>query len=132
MPRSEEAAAWFSAVYRAVQEVPHGKVTSYGHIATLLGYPERPRQVGICLKHLPSSTDQPEARYNSDTVPWQRVVNAKGVISPRNGGTARQEAVLVSEGVEVEHGSMGERSVDFAVCGWFPRRLPSDDAEDSE
>jgi len=29
---------WFSAVYRAVQEIPHGKVTSYGHIATLLGY----------------------------------------------------------------------------------------------
>jgi len=29
---------WFSAVYRAVQEIPYGKVTSYGHIATLLGY----------------------------------------------------------------------------------------------
>jgi methylated-DNA-protein-cysteine methyltransferase-like protein len=40
MPRSEEAAAWYSAVYRAVQEVPHGKVTSYGHIAMLLGYRE--------------------------------------------------------------------------------------------
>ena len=38
MPRSDEAAMWFSAVYKAVQEVPHGKVTSYGHIATLLGY----------------------------------------------------------------------------------------------
>ncbi|TKA49687.1 hypothetical protein B0A54_00355 [Friedmanniomyces endolithicus] len=33
MPRSDEAAAWFSAVYRAVQEIPPGKVTSYGHIA---------------------------------------------------------------------------------------------------
>lgn len=38
MPRSDEAAAWYSAVYRAVQEIPHGRVTSYGHIATLLGY----------------------------------------------------------------------------------------------
>lgn len=40
MPQSEEAAAWFAAVYQAVQEIPHGKVTSYGHIATLVGYRE--------------------------------------------------------------------------------------------
>jgi methylated-DNA-protein-cysteine methyltransferase-like protein len=38
MPQTEEAAAWFAAVYQAVQEIPHGKVTSYGHIATLIGY----------------------------------------------------------------------------------------------
>lgn len=37
MPRSEEAEAWYFAVYQAVQEIPHGKVTSYGHIAALLG-----------------------------------------------------------------------------------------------
>jgi methylated-DNA-protein-cysteine methyltransferase-like protein len=41
MPRSDEAAAWYTMVYRAVQEVPHGKVTSYGHIAMLLGYREQ-------------------------------------------------------------------------------------------
>jgi hypothetical protein len=41
------------------------------------------RQVGVALKHLPSATGQPNARYNSDTVPWQRVINSKGVISPR-------------------------------------------------
>jgi len=35
--RSDEAWAWYSAVYEAVQEIPHGKVTSYGHIARLLG-----------------------------------------------------------------------------------------------
>lgn len=37
MPRSEEAEAWSNAVYAAIQEVPYGKVTSYGHIALLLG-----------------------------------------------------------------------------------------------
>lgn len=37
MPRSDEAEWWFNAVYEAVQEVPYGKVTSYGHIARLLG-----------------------------------------------------------------------------------------------
>lgn len=40
MPRSEEAAMWYSAVYKAIQEVPYGRVTSYGHIATLLGHRE--------------------------------------------------------------------------------------------
>ena len=39
------------------------------------------RQVGVCLKHLPSpSEDKP---YHSGNVPWQRVINSKGGISPR-------------------------------------------------
>jgi O6-methylguanine-DNA--protein-cysteine methyltransferase len=37
MARSDEAAAFFAAVYLAVQEIPAGKVTSYGHIAKLVG-----------------------------------------------------------------------------------------------
>lgn len=37
-PQSEAAAAWFHAVYETVQQIPHGKVTSYGHIARLIGY----------------------------------------------------------------------------------------------
>ncbi|KAG9506650.1 hypothetical protein J7337_000183 [Fusarium musae] len=37
MPRSDEAQAFFHAVYSAVQEIPHGKVTTYGHIAMLVG-----------------------------------------------------------------------------------------------
>nr|OQO30953.1 hypothetical protein B0A51_01758 [Rachicladosporium sp. CCFEE 5018] len=131
MPQTEEAAAWFAAVYQAVQEIPHGPVTSYGHIALLLGFPERPRQVGVCLKHLPSAADQPSARYNSDTVPWQRVINAKGAISPRGAnGAANQETVLGQEGVAIGRGSLGERTVDFETYGWFPSRLPSREGED--
>lgn len=37
MTRSDEAEWWFTAVYQAIQEIPYGKVTSYGHIARLLG-----------------------------------------------------------------------------------------------
>lgn len=37
MARSDEAQAFFHAVYSAVQEIPHGKVTTYGHIAALVG-----------------------------------------------------------------------------------------------
>lgn len=99
MPRSDEAAAFFHAVYSAVQEIPHGKVTSYGHIAYLVGTrksspsiimpsrsadmspAQRPRQVGVCLKHL---SEDPTARFNNGNVPWQRVISSKGVISPRS------------------------------------------------
>ena len=37
MARSDEAEWWFNAVYAAVQEIPRGRVTSYVHIARLLG-----------------------------------------------------------------------------------------------
>ncbi|GAB7339458.1 hypothetical protein MBLNU457_6085t2 [Dothideomycetes sp. NU457] len=130
MPQTDEAAAWFAAVYNAVQEIPYGKVTSYGHIARLLGKPQCPRQVGVSLKHLPSAAQQPDSYYNNDNVPWQRVINAKGTISPRGpNGAARQAAALRQEGVTVQRSSMGEHSVDFATYGWFPVMLPSEEAE---
>ncbi len=37
MARSDEAEAFFYGVYAAVQEIPYGKVTTYGHIAALVG-----------------------------------------------------------------------------------------------
>ncbi|KAH6999606.1 6-O-methylguanine DNA methyltransferase [Ilyonectria destructans] len=126
MPRSDEAAAFFHAVYSAVQEIPHGRVTTYGHIAALVGTPQRPRQVGVCLKHLPADASQ---RFNHDNVPWQRVINAKGIISPRSQpeGSRNQAAALRAEGVEVATSAMGELSVDFAEYGWFPDALPSEE-----
>ncbi|KAI1388632.1 DNA binding methylated-DNA--cysteine S-methyltransferase [Hypoxylon trugodes] len=125
MARSDEATAFFTAVYAAIQEIPHGKVTSYGHIAKLIGTPERPRQVGICLKHLPQDTD---ARFNHENVPWQRVINAKGIISPRSqpSGARNQAAALEAEGVTVTTDALGELMVDFSEFGWFPDVLPSE------
>ncbi|KAF2863903.1 DNA binding methylated-DNA--cysteine S-methyltransferase [Piedraia hortae CBS 480.64] len=118
MPRSDEAEAWFHSVYTTIQLIPHGRVTSYGHIAAMIGRPERPRQVGIALKHLPSSGEQ---TFNSNTVPWQRVVSARGIISPRDGnGAERQASALEAEGVEVTRTALGERKVDLSVYGWFP------------
>jgi methylated-DNA-protein-cysteine methyltransferase related protein len=37
MSRTPEAESFFHAVYAAIQEVPPGRVTSYGHIAKLIG-----------------------------------------------------------------------------------------------
>lgn len=127
MPRTPEAQAFFYAVYAAVQEIPEGKVTTYGHIAKLIGTPQRPRQVGTALKHLPADTS---LRYHHDNVPWQRVINGKGIISPRSqpDGARNQAASLQAEGVVVATGALGELMVDFAEYGWFPRLLPSDEA----
>ncbi|KAG9778181.1 DNA binding methylated-DNA--cysteine S-methyltransferase, partial [Aureobasidium melanogenum] len=148
MARSEEAAAWTYAVYNAVREVPYGKVTSYGHIARLLGKPECPRQVGVSLKALLSATAQPDAHYNNANVPWQRVINSKGAISPRSimflqmheeqhltmtrgvNGARQQATAIEAEGVQVTRGSLGEYLIDFSIYGWFPDRLPSDLSED--
>jgi methylated-DNA-protein-cysteine methyltransferase-like protein len=49
MPRSDEAEAFFWGVYAAVQEIPYGRVTTYGHIAALVGTRESPSS-------LPTST----------------------------------------------------------------------------
>ncbi|KAF1974690.1 hypothetical protein BU23DRAFT_504421 [Bimuria novae-zelandiae CBS 107.79] len=131
--RSEEAYLWFSTVCEAIQEIPRGKVTSYAHIARLVGKPQCPRQVGVCLKHLPAaSTDpgKPQPRFNDSNVPWQRVINAKGGISPRGpSGASRHAAALRAEGVEVTQNAMGEFYVDFGTYGWFPAMLPSEAGE---
>ncbi|MCJ1263004.1 hypothetical protein MMC22_002874 [Lobaria immixta] len=114
MARSDEAEWWFNAVYEAVQEIPRGYVTSYGHIARLLG-------------------KRTEPFFHDDNVPWQRVINAKGIISPRGpGGAARQAAALRREGVTVDPGPLGELTVDLVAFGWFPSTLPSEEAEASE
>jgi methylated-DNA-protein-cysteine methyltransferase related protein len=138
MPReqSDEAAWWFHAVYSAIQQIPHGKVTSYKHIADLLGYPKRARQVGVCLKQLPEfDPNNPEKHYfHGNNVPWQRVINSKGGISPRgDGGLAanRQVVKLRQEGVQVTDARGAEEAhVDFGQFGWFPSRLPDDPSDD--
>lgn len=136
--QTDEAAWWFQAVYSAIQQVPHGQVTSYGHIAKLLGYPKRARQVGVCLKHLPRyDPERPEDySFHGENVPWQRVINSKGGISARgdDGSSAnRQVEKLRAEGVEVTEGrGIEEAHVDFGRFGWFPDRLPNDSDDESE
>jgi methylated-DNA-protein-cysteine methyltransferase-like protein len=59
------------------------------------------------------------------------VINAKGVISPRSqpSGSQNQAAALEAEGVTVTRSALGELTVDFVEYGWFPRILPSEEAQ---
>ena len=86
-------------VWEIVRQVPPGKVTTYGQIARMIPPPEGveaksylslgPRWVGGAMAKCP------------DDVPWQRVINSKGEISPRPGAD-EQRHLLEEEGVEFD------------------------------
>ncbi|TEB26203.1 MGMT family protein [Coprinellus micaceus] len=125
-----DSGEFHAAVYEKVREIPPGRVTSYGHIAKLIGMPRHSRHVGQALKFLSPQTNPP--------VPWQRVIGASGAVSSRGPGTdgaQRQRDALEAEGVEVTTGRTGEMRVDLAQYGWFPAPAPAaarGDEEDEE
>jgi methylated-DNA-protein-cysteine methyltransferase-like protein len=109
--RSGEA-PFYRLVYRLVRRVPRGKVVTYGQVAAILGQPRGARAVGMALGALRDPL--------VDIVPWQRVINAAGRPSHRDGFWAGiQREMLESEGVRFDrHGK-----VDLARARWAgPRR----------
>ena len=82
---------FYEQVYELVRQVPSGRVVTYGQVAAMLGSPRSARAVGYALRYLPRGND----------VPWQRVINHKGEISPRFPAESPliQRALLESEGV---------------------------------
>jgi methylated-DNA-protein-cysteine methyltransferase-like protein len=56
-----------------VCRIPEGKVATYGQIAKLIGYPKHARQIGFALSILDTNSK----------IPWHRVINSQGKISPR-------------------------------------------------
>ena len=72
-----------------VRQVPKGQVATYGQIALLVGRCT-PRMVGYAMAGLDFDSD----------VPWHRVINRLGRISPRAGdGAELQRHLLYQEGV---------------------------------
>ncbi|MGH2594138.1 MAG: MGMT family protein [Anaerolineae bacterium] len=101
---SPEAQSLFPSIYEVVKQAPWGKVTTYGAVAQIVGRGCDARLVGYAM-----------AGLKDDDVPWQRVINAQGKISPRAGrGADIQRKRLEAEGVEFD-----ERGrVDFDRFGW--------------
>jgi methylated-DNA-protein-cysteine methyltransferase-like protein len=84
-------------IYAVVRRIPRGCVATYGDVAAAAGVPGHARQVGYALASLGDDSD----------VPWHRVVNARGTISPRSadrGAEQIQRALLEGEGVRFEAG----------------------------
>jgi len=78
-------------IWQIVASIPKGRVATYGQVANMAGYPNHARYVGTTLKQLPKNT----------TLPWFRVINAKGEISfPINSEAyKKQKELLELEGV---------------------------------
>lgn len=77
-------------LYQLVEQIPYGKVASYGQLAKILGFPKHARWVGKQLSLLPCDRK----------IPWHRVVNSKGEVRPRgnNGSDDFQRILLQEEG----------------------------------
>jgi methylated-DNA-protein-cysteine methyltransferase related protein len=98
----------YQQIYEVVRRIPAGRVATYGQVATLAGLPGHARQVGYALHALPQDS----------TIPWHRVVNATGRISPRAvpGAELVQRNRLVHEGVRLN----ARGQVPLAQVRWTP------------
>jgi methylated-DNA-protein-cysteine methyltransferase related protein len=94
-----------------VARIPRGRVAPYGEVARLAGLPGAARQVGYALHALPEGRP----------LPWHRVVNARGAVSPRASGfEVPQRRLLEREGVRFD-----ERGrIDLERFGWPARGRP--------
>jgi len=111
MTMAHRRSSSYDAVWRAVQRIPRGRVTTYGMIARGLGLEGQARFVGYALHHLPPGTD----------VPWHRVVGAGGRISLAGNAGRVQRRLLNDEGI-----SFSRDRIDMEHFGWTPavvRRL---------
>jgi methylated-DNA-protein-cysteine methyltransferase-like protein len=106
MPKND----FYEKVYRVVEQIPVGRVTSYGAIAGFIGVKSGARMVGYALNQL---VDQPM----DGAVPAHRVVNRLGQLTGRGyfGGDAMRER-LEQEGVMF----MEEYTVDIDKHFWDP------------
>ncbi|ENM5744261.1 DNA base-flipping protein [Vibrio mimicus] len=78
-------------IFVVIHQIPVGKVSTYGAIAKMAGYPGYARHVGKALGNLPEGSQ----------LPWYRVINSQGKISLQGEDFVRQQRNLLAEGVEV-------------------------------
>lgn len=100
-------------VWEIVRKIPRGKVAAYGQIGLLIPPPAgmdpknylafAARWVGGAMAACP------------EDVPWQRVINAQGKISPRP-GAEKQRQLLEAEGVVFDE----KGKTDLKIFGWEP------------
>jgi methylated-DNA-protein-cysteine methyltransferase-like protein len=102
----------YARIYAVVRAIPAGRVATYGQVADLAGLAGRARQVGYALHALPDDSQ----------LPWQRVINARGEVSPRAkpGRHGFQRFLLEEEGVAFDLAGR----VDLKRFLWQPGELP--------
>lgn len=95
------------AVIAAVRAIPAGRVSTYGTVAAVAGYPRHARHVGALLAHADAAL----------ALPWFRVLGSGGRIArPGTAGADQQRILLEHDGIELD--SKGR--VDVWRYGWPP------------
>ena len=84
----------YESIWSIVRRIPRGRVATYGQVAELAGLEGHARQVGYAMHALPPDSN----------VPWHRVINARGEVSPRTSGDSHelQRMLLEEEGIEFD------------------------------
>jgi len=97
-------------VYKLVQQIPRGRVATYGTLARVLHLRGGARTAGRALAATPSGRG----------IPWHRVVGERGKLLIPEPHASLQRKLLESEGVKIV-----EMRVDYASHGWAPKRIKS-------
>ena len=109
----------YDQIYAMVKRIPLGRVATYGQIARLVGGCT-PRMVGYAMAALSEDRD----------VPWQRVVNSEGKVSPRSSGhgDSIQQSLLEDEGIPFDR----RGKIDLARYQWAgPKQKPRAERQDT-
>ena len=101
-------ADFFNRVYDVVRQIPQGRVTSYGAIASHLGMRRSARMVGWAMN----------AAHSKPDVPAHRVVNRIGLLSGKHhfGGPRVMQQLLENEGHQIED----DQIIYFNKVFWDP------------
>ncbi len=101
--------SFFEKVWWVASRIPHGRVTSYGAIATFLSAAKASRMVGWAMN----------ASHTSDIgIPAHRVVNRAGMLTGKNhfGDPGLMQQLLENEGISV----VNDQIINFRQYFWDP------------
>ncbi len=108
MADRETAADIDARIWQVVALIPPGTVATYGDVAAHSGMPRGARRVGRALRALPKGT----------SLPWHRVINARGCLSlpPTSAAGRLQRRRLEAEGIRFNEG----QRIDLRRYRWRP------------
>lgn len=100
---------FFQRVYTVAEQIPEGRVTSYGAIAKYLGAARSARMVGWAMN-----------KCDTRKIPAHRVVNSKGLLTGKFhfDGTNLMQQLLENEGIVV----VDNQIQDFQKHFWDPAK----------
>lgn len=109
MDSKKDKNSFFEDVYKVARLIPHGRVCTYGVIATAIGSKKSARMVGWAMNN---------AHTQHPPVPAHRVVNRKGLLTGKHHFETpnAMQQLLEKEGIVVKNNQIQ----DFEKLLWNP------------